>query len=1039
VAYETIIGQSNVTPANYQAAVAAITQAIPYFTTVALRQAGTLDGAGTTAGQNIALKATIVGYILEEGLKADVGTYAAAIDQFNASTAAGNNLDPATGAGVNVLQVYAPGGAGYGTGVGASSSNSGGVNGGNSTGTQLTPNVETLSGSTFNGGLFFNAPSGTYIQTLNSGDVLNGSSGTTNVLNVTFANNTAGAAAAQTIVPTLNNIATINVVDLDTNAGGTILSLANSSAVKNVNVSSATGPVQITGNVGALTSLSVANVGANFVTVTSTGQALAGTSDTLALTAAANTATTNVSAAGYEIVNLNSSGANNATNNLDTVNFIDANLTTLNLIGTTAVALTGITTSALVGGTTTITTISAAGTAAVPASGTTAAVPAVPGVPAATVGSFAGAIGFNSTTNGLTANAGASAIVTPTAAFGLGASNLTFTGSAGNDTLVLLPGLNASDILNGNGGADTLGVAVADNPGAALAVTNFQTIRFYAPTAQTLATGVNQPTAVFAGSATVDRSFFGTAASTIDLGTATSETNSISGAGNTLTVKNLITGNTVGFDYSGSVTAAGTGTGTPTITAAAAATGGNVSGSLTTTLATDGATDVLNLNLRDTEIASTFASTSTVPLITATGFETVNLNLTGGAGSVNSLANTTNLAQQNTDTLVVTGIFDVAMTSLKVTGVTNLTLGSLTGSLTSPALINLANVDASAATGNISLGAGSVGVGGAVTTVSAFQTVNTGANISTGSGNDLISIDLGLTGNLKTIAMGTDFQTLAATPVTTTAASTIATFADLGDTLVLTSATGALTGNTVIDLSSTTDQVLQVLGSANSATQTGIENVDLSNLFATGTNTATITGSAGANYIVGTAQADTINAGAGNDIVTGGGGADNINVGAGVDTIRYIALTDSTTGGGAALTIGAAPGGGNTTAATAGDDIVTGVIKGDRADFSTFGAIAASGPTAATGVGSTGLNGTTGTDQLIRGTYFATDTANGNGAGNTATAGTFVINGTGPDLLYQHDTNGATAGGVVDVVLVGSATAGVTQTTTFANGLVLFG
>jgi hypothetical protein len=1021
VAYETIIGQSNVTPSNYQAAIAAITQAIPYFTTVALRQARTLDGAGTTAGQNIALKATIVGYILEEGLKADVGTYASAIDQFNASTAAGNNLDPATGAGVNVLQVYAPGGAGYGTGVGTSSSNSGGVNGGSSTGTPLTPNVETVSGSTFNGGLFFNAPSGTYLQTLNTGDVLNGSSGTTNTLNVTFAE-----AAAQVIVPTLNNIATVNIVELGT-AGGTTLNLVNSSAVKNINVSSATTGVTVSNNAGALTSLSVANTGANTVTVGSTAVAVAGTTDTIAVTLGSNVVGA-VTAGGYEIVNLTSSGANNAANNLNVANFVDPNLVTLNLFGSTAISLTGITTSAVTGGSTTITTINAGGTAAVPASGTTAAVAAVPGVSAVTIGAFAGGIAFNSTTNSLnTTVAGVTAIPTPTAAQGLGASNLTFTGSAGNDTLILAQGLNALDTLNGNGGSDTLGVVAADNPGAALNVTNFQTVTFYVPTAATpTAGGGVATTTLFGASATIDRSFFGTAASTINLGSGTSDTQSAA-TGSTLTVKSLISGNTVGFDYD-----AGTQTtGASLVTGATAGT----PGSLTVTLGTDTAADIVNLNLRDTDTATTFGSTATMALLTATGVETLNLNLIGGAGVVNGVTAPTFLAQQNNDTLAITGISDAALTTLKITGAANLTLGSITGSLVTPALINLASIDASAATGNISLGTGQTATpaGGVVAPV-AFQTVNTGATILTGAGNDLISIDLGLTGNLKTITMGSDYQTAIAGNVSTTS---VATPTDLGDTLVLTSAVASLTGNTVIDLSSTADQVLQVLGSANSAAQTGIENIDLSGLAVVAANTATITGSAGANYIVATAQADTINAGAGNDIVTGGGGADNINVGTGVDTIRFVLATDSFLTGSGNTQISTTAAAGGATVSTIGMDIDTGIVKGDRADFTpvqTAGSDPAAGTVVTAASPTPGVSTAFGildtaagpSDALFRGTY-------------TAATNTFVFGAAGPDLLYEHDTNGATAAGVVEVVLVGSAAAGVTTVTTTANGMHVFG
>ena len=87
-AYSTIIGASEVGAAAAQAATTSIMGSLPYFQAIAVERAGGVD-VGGQPGQNIALKAVIIGYILEEALKADVGLYARAIDNFNAATSFG--------------------------------------------------------------------------------------------------------------------------------------------------------------------------------------------------------------------------------------------------------------------------------------------------------------------------------------------------------------------------------------------------------------------------------------------------------------------------------------------------------------------------------------------------------------------------------------------------------------------------------------------------------------------------------------------------------------------------------------------------------------------------------------------------------------------------------------------------------------------------------------------------------------------------------------------------------------------------------------
>jgi len=83
----------------------------------------------------------------------------------------------------------------------------------------------------------------------------------------------------------------------------------------------------------------------------------------------------------------------------------------------------------------------------------------------------------------------------------------------------------------------------------------------------------------------------------------------------------------------------------------------------------------------------------------------------------------------------------------------------------------------------------------------------------------------------------------------------------------------AVIGAIAVDLSSTGDQVTSVNGLANSAVQSGFENVDLAGYTNSGSQ---IIGSTGANTIVGTNQVDQIDAGLGIDSITGGNGDDII-------------------------------------------------------------------------------------------------------------------------------------------------------------------
>jgi S-layer protein len=194
-AFEQIIGSSNETPAAAAAALASIEASDSYFMQIAAQRA-------PGANQDLATKAIAAGYIMEEALKADVGTYAMADDQFNASLAAGNAIY-----GTNLLVAYGPGGAGYNTGVG--------------TNPLAILDFTTIVGETLNGGakntdfvglVGTNAGAGTTLS--NVVDEAHGFAGFHNTLTII---NTGGQAV---IEPTTVNVQVLSVTDNSVDSHG---------------------------------------------------------------------------------------------------------------------------------------------------------------------------------------------------------------------------------------------------------------------------------------------------------------------------------------------------------------------------------------------------------------------------------------------------------------------------------------------------------------------------------------------------------------------------------------------------------------------------------------------------------------------------------------------------------------------------------------------------------------------------------------------------------------------------------------------------
>jgi hypothetical protein len=237
---------------------------------------------------------------------------------------------------------------------------------------------------------------------------------------------------------------------------------------------------------------------------------------------------------------------------------------------------------------------------------------------------------------------------------------------------------------------------------------------------------------------------------------------------------------------------------------------------------------------------------------------TATLNLVSVTGTADAL--TVKLVDTDTDTTADTIAAD---------GIESLTLeliGDGTSSSGEDHKIAITNTNANAATLNV-VGTDDdttltlSGVASSITTINASTfksalTVDTGAigtaamTITGGEGSDTIG--------MKNAASVLDGGTKASD----------------NDTLNISfSGTG---GALIVDLSSSTDQVQMFNGLANAAAQKNFESVNASAYVQTNSVGADITGSTGANTIVGTAYADTIRAGEGADTVTGGASDDSI-------------------------------------------------------------------------------------------------------------------------------------------------------------------
>lgn len=480
-----------------------------------------------------------------------------------------------------------------------------------------------------------------------------------------------------------------------------------------------------------------------------------------------------------------------------------------------------------------------------------------------------------------------------------GAAAYTITGGSGDDRFAFAGNLTTADIVNGGTGTNTVAASTAAAFTTGLQLTNINTLEVSTATTG----GETLALANVSGAKDVYLS---------DIA------GGIANAQN-FTVTGLVSGATVTIE-----TDKDADPGTVTYTLANAA----------------GTADVLNLKLNANDSATAAAFTSTV----VTGFETLNIVSSLAAGQT-----------AGTGTHTFTGITGAGLQAITVSGAAPVVITANTG------MANLNSIDASSATGAITLGNG---------TTAALIHAADGATFKTGSGNDAVSYDV-------------------------TADAVLALDAGTGtDTLNLLGT--ASTGVTKIDLSSTTDQITQVNGGANNAVkQIGFENV----VSALATNGVDVTGSDGKNTITGSNGV--------NDTIRGGAGADTIDVGTtGSDVLKY-ANTDVASG---------------TTLANA-DVVANFAIAADLIDTSgfTFKSVSGSSTTAAFStddftVAAVALGSATAGDT----TYLYTLTS----ANNSVGASQAEIDATVAEIVAAGSTSvfTATAGAKVLVSVVGADT-----------------
>jgi S-layer protein len=223
VLYETIIGTAYATAAgiNVTAAKVDITSRLANFIQIA-KDRGLITATSTAAQQDLAVKAELVGYLMAEGIKADVGIYAASSNNFTNALINGNPLFN-----VDLLATYAALGGGTGSAVGGTGPTAGGST------LALTTGIDALTGTVGNDTFIGDTP------TVTAADSLNGGAGTDTFR---YFGNTTGALPQLTSVENVNLVNSAADISLAGATGVTFVSLdGNPTASRTITVGAGVG------------------------------------------------------------------------------------------------------------------------------------------------------------------------------------------------------------------------------------------------------------------------------------------------------------------------------------------------------------------------------------------------------------------------------------------------------------------------------------------------------------------------------------------------------------------------------------------------------------------------------------------------------------------------------------------------------------------------------------------------------------------------------------------------------------------------------
>ena len=442
VIYETIIGSSYATAAgiNVAAAKADIAARQANFVAIATER-GLINASSTAAQRDIAVKAAVTGYLMAEGIKADVGLYAAGANNFIAAMVNGTEVYNGS------LATYAAQGGGLGSPVPGGAANPGGP--GTGTTYTLTAGPDAIAGTsgndTVNGVLYTNATA-PFISTFNVTDTISGGTAGTDVLNLVVAD--AGAAATGNVslpAVSVSSIETVNVRALSSTAANVVtVNAANFSGHQSINSDRSISAVTVA-NMAAGTSAGIIGDGSVTNGALTFGYATGTSAATLNLSGGTRGATVTVNTSA-PAVTVNSTG------------------TVANSLG--GLALGGSASSLTVNATSDFTTTGVTGFAA---GGT---ITVTGNATAVTLGALENTVA-SVNASGLTAG-GVSTTIGARA-------GTTFTGGNGADTVTVANGsvANITGAINGGAGTDVIAFSGGSDLTAATAarISNFETLR----------------------------------------------------------------------------------------------------------------------------------------------------------------------------------------------------------------------------------------------------------------------------------------------------------------------------------------------------------------------------------------------------------------------------------------------------------------------------------------------------------------------------------------------------------------------------------